>query len=158
MAIEITLEDGHTETLQSKIRGIETETDLESLFESECYLDGSWIEFYVDKDNEDAQRITEVRWVDADPQTSFHGYVLEYMNNQGIGAVFNIAEGGGTAYKIWDAMQSYSNGFEECVDNLIKSDGLEFVFGNGFCFYTLFELVVREIVRYYLRKHEIADI
>lgn len=158
MAIEITLQNGHTETLQGEIRGVDTESDLKTLFECECYLDGSWIESYVDKENEDAQRIIEVQWVDGAPETSFHGYVLDYMNSQGIETVFSIACGECQDYKIWEAMQDYFHGYQEAVNILIKSDGLNFLFGNGFCFQTLFELVVREIVRAYLREHNIADI
>ena len=158
MAIEITLEQGHTEILQGAIRGIETETDLTALFEGECYLDGSWIEFYVDKDNDDAQRITDVRWVDDTPDTSFHGYVIDYMNNQGVSAVFSIAKGEDQSYKVWDVMRDYYQGFQEAVNNLINLEGLDFVFDNGFCYHKLFSLVVQEIVRDYLREHELADI
>lgn len=158
MAIQITLEDGHTETLTGNIRGITDIDNLKELFEGTCYLDGTWIESFVDKDNEDAQRITGAEWIDTNPETSFHGYVLAYMNKESIEIVFSIAEGNHPTYEMWDALRDDSDGFEQCVDKLIKSDGLDFLFGNGFSLQTLFELVVREIVRDYLREHDIADI
>lgn len=159
MALQFTLEQGLTTVMEGEIRGVTCENDLISLFEGKAYLDGSWIQFDVEEDaDEYIYRITKVEWVDEEPETSFHGYALEYINEQGIESALSIARGEAQSYKIWDVMHDYYHGFQEAVDNLIKSDGLEFVFGNGFCYHTLFELVMREIVRYYIRQHEIADI
>ena len=56
---------------------------------------------------------------------------------------------------MWDVLSSEYVGFEEAVDLEINSEGLEFVFRNSFSFYNLFSYIVREIVREYLREHEL---
>ena len=162
MALGITIKQGNTLVFNGKIDGIQTEYDLTALFDGQGYLVGvdDRITFYEDEDDDPTPLlITEVCWVDDDPETSFHGYVMDYMNNHGISTVFAIAgQGGHTVEKAFEAMSDYFHGFQECVNNLIGLYGLEFVFGDGFCYDTLFNLVVREIVRDYLGAHEIADI
>ena len=156
MAIQIHFEHSDPITLEGEIRGIDTDKKLAQLFEGECYLSGAWIE--TCQTDDDAEQIVSAQWIDADPPTSFHGFVLDYMNKSDIAQVFNVAEGNPDSHKVMEAIANYFHGFQEAVDGLIKADGLEFVFGNGFCLTTLFDLVVREIIRDYLRKHEIADI
>ena len=156
MPIQIHFEHSDPITLEDEIRGINTDEELAQLFEGECYLSGAWIE--TCQIDDDADQIVSAHWVDADPPTSFHGYVLDYMNNTDIAQIISVAEGNSDSHKVMEAIANYFHGFQEAVDDLIKTDGLEFVFGNGFCLTTLFDFVVREIIRDYLRKHEIADI
>jgi len=157
MALKLTLIDGETETFTEYIGGLDYISELDRVFKGETWLeDGEpYILYDPDPDKKDLRQIVKAEWVDADPETSFHGYVLEMMNRETPTALMDIADGNDGTHKIWDALQSYSNGFEEAVDNLIKYDGIEFVFGNSFSFHTLFSLVVREIVRDYLREHEL---
>ena len=155
MAIELNFEQSDPIVL-TDLRGIDSHEELGLLFSGECYMNGTFIETVQSDD--DSERIVSAKWVDENPETDFHTYVLAYMNNTDINQIVNVAEGTPDTHKYMEAISNHLHGFEEAVDDLIKTDGLEFVFGNGFCLTTLFDLVVREIVRDYLRKHEIADI
>lgn len=165
MAIKLTTESGETLTLTDTT--FVAFSDVESLFEGTAYIDPEVNEYnilfgirpdeyFLDDDKHGSYvRILQAEWIDTDPPTSFHNYVLEMMNAESPDTVMDIAEGGDGTYRIWEALDSYSNGFEEAVNREINSEGLEFVFGNGFSFYNLFSFIVREIVREYLYKHEL---
>ena len=155
MSIKITLENGDTLTYTDTIEGITEQSDLASLFSGESYLDGVRIERHVDKDNDGVLRITHAEWLDDCQETSFHGYVLDRMNAEGVDSVFCWADGEMNESRVLTEMVNYYHGFQEAVNNLINLDGLEFVFGNGYDHHILFNLVSREIVREYLREHDL---
>ncbi len=163
--IRLTLTTGEIVTVEWD-NGITTNEELDSVFSGTACVDRNNGDpnvhnmlFGVAEDENledysvhgDYVRVTSAKWVDGDPPNSFHGYVIDYMNTQGIKTLFDIADGNDPAYKIMDAISNYTMGFEEAVEELINDDGLEFVFGNRFSLYNLFSLVVREIVREYLR-------
>lgn len=153
MAIKITLETGETQVLRDEISGIEEESGVASLFDGDLFLVDNRI---VDgTENTDAPRITHAEWFDDSQDTSFHGYVLDRMNTESIDAIFRWADGDVDEAMIVSTIGDYYHGFQEAVNEQINLDGLEFVFGNGFNLDTLFNLVFREIVRAYLREHNL---
>ena len=153
MAIQLHFEHSDPMTLTDTLRGIDTYNDVASLFEGDCFLNGTFIDT-VDPEGE-AERIISATWVDTDPPNSFHEFVLAYMNNTDIHQIVNVAEGNSDSHKYMEAISNYYHGFEEAVNELINLEGLEFVFGNDFNLCTLFDLVVREIIKEYLREHEL---
>ena len=111
------------------------------------------------QDGENYVRIVSAEWVDPSAawtlSNDFKCYVLDYLNQEGDPAVaFNIAEGNDRCWKMWEAIENkfQFSDFEEVVNDLIKEDGLEFVFGNGFSLYGLFCYAFREVVRDYLEE------
>ena len=153
MSIKITLETSKTQVLRNEIIGIEEESVVASLFDGDlCLVDNRIVD---GTENADALRITHAEWFDDSQETSFHGHVLDRMNAEGISTVFAWADGEVDEAMIVSTIGDYYHGFQEAVNEQINLDGLEFVFGNGFNLNTLFNLVFREIVRAYLREHNL---
>ena len=152
MAIQIKFEQSDPIVLEGKIRGIDTQKDLESLFDGESYLNGSFVETYAEDD--EAEQIISAEWVDDAPETQVHEYVLDYVLND-MSKTFSVARGDDAVAKPREWLNKYWSGFHEVVEEQINLEGLEFVFGNGFDLTILINLVVREVTREYLREYEI---
>lgn len=157
MSIKLTLEGGRHVLCTEAISGVESEEELQQLFDGDCYYDikTGYIETDGAEASDESVSVVCAKWIDKEPDTSFHCHVLDRMNVEGISAVFSWAEGETDEAMIVSTIGDYYQGFQAAVNNQINLDGLEFVFGNGFCLDTLFNLIFREIVREYLREHEL---
>lgn len=174
MALQLTLEveavrllpiiTGETEA------GIHEQSDVESIFKGTAWIAGVFDEddSSVSLDFSDMlfsvnnvedfpsihgayYRITKGEWYDEEPDTAFHGYVLDRMNESGE-AAFCIAEQGLSPIREVEIIRSYYHGFHEAVNNQINLDGVDFVIGNEFSLNSIIDLVAREIARCYLRE------
>lgn len=175
MAIKLFIEDGATMTLRDENNAIVAVPDLESIFGGRAYIDKrestptkmaaynpNNMLFGVTPDEDlgeypgNYKRIKHAVWIDAAPPTSFHTWVLGLMNRETPNVVMQLAEGEDVViYNMWDVLATEYGGFEEAVTREIKNEGLEFVFGDSFDMDRLFRYIVREIVREYLREHNL---
>lgn len=95
--------------------------------------------------------VIKAEWVDDFPDTSLHEYVLDELNSQGADWAMSWADGENGIDKPIGFITEHWQGFHEAVNNQINLDGTDFVLGNEFDLSTMLDLVIREIVRYYLR-------
>ena len=164
--IKITFENGETHTIINDETAIETPKELQAIFDGhaavnwENGMDLEDILFGIDETEDMSDytgkriRITGAEWVDPDPETNVHEYVLDFILPD-IDKTFAVAEGSQSVAKPKEWLDKYWHGFHECVTKEINLEGLEFVFGNNFDLHNLINFVVREITREYLREHNL---
>ena len=160
--IKLTLKDGQVVKFYNAEQDLNTQGMLEALFDGECsaregeYNAECTQDYIVLNDEIEFPEcyvpVIKAKWDDTEPDTTLHEYVLDRLNAEGVSWAFAWAEGSNTVDKPISVITEYFLGFEEAVNIQINLDGLDFVIGNHFCLSTLLDLVVREIVRQYLRE------
>ena len=172
-ALKLTIDSETEVLLEDNNHSVEGQAYLNSLFEGTAWIkhDTSFktdynpedMFYYIDtiltrgiglKAN-DYVRVQSAKLVDEAEEKAggndFKRYVLRYMNER-YECIKDMAEGEHTPDDAWRVIKEEFNfsDFEEYVNELIKEDGLEFIFGSGFSLISLFNYAFREAVRAFL--------